>query len=468
MAEVRPSPHPQPAIVPAKIRLARERGLSRRRLEDMLSRGLWERRLTVIAAPAGSGKTTLLSQFATSVAVPAAWYRAESSDAAEDVILSYLHASLRTVLPSLQKPWNSVEDAARALEHCPQPRILLVLDDLHTIQGTPAESAFERLLAYSPPSLTVFAASRCSPSLTSIPRLRLSEELLELGAEDLRFRTWEVERLFSEFYQDPLRPEEAGELARRTEGWAAGLKMFHLGTAGKSAGQRKERLAALGVRSRLAREYLARNVLEDLPPYLREFLLGTCVLSRLSAPLCDQLLEQSGSEGCLQELERRQIFTVAVEDTGAFRYHEVLRAHLEGVMLDEFGAVEVQRRYRRAGTLLEASGAPTDALQAYSRGGDWESVGRLLGQEGEQIALGGADWLHLLPPSLSLQDPWVLLATARRHRACGRWSRALETYRAAEATFGSQAGVEYSVRERLALASWLEPSRPSTEWFGLV
>src|SRR5207302_4034773 len=49
-----------------------------------------------------------------------------------------------------------------------------------------------------------------------------------------------------------------------------------------------------------------------------------------------------------------------------------------------------------------------------------------------------------------------------------RWSRALETYRAAEATFGSQAGVEHSVRERLALASWLEPSRPSTEWFGLV
>jgi DNA-binding SARP family transcriptional activator len=465
---VRSEPHPAPAIVPAKIRPARERGLPRRRLEDMLSQGLWDRRLTVIAAPAGSGKTTLLSQFADSVAAPAAWYRAESSDATQDVILSYLHASLRTVLPSLQNGWKSVEDAAVALEQCPQRRVLLVIDDLHTIQGTPAEATFERLLAYTPPSLTVLAASRCSPNLTTIPRLRLSGEVLELGAEDLRFRTWEVERLFSEFYQDPLRPEDAGELARRTEGWAAGLKMFHLGTAGKSAGQRKERLAALGVRSRLAREYLARNVLEDLPSRLREFLLGTCVLSRLSASLCDQLLERSGSEACLQELERRQIFTVAVEDTGGFRYHEALRSHLEGVMLDEFGEAEVQRRYRRAGDLLEASGAASDALQAYSRGGDWESVGRLLGQEGEQIALGGADWLHLLPPSLSLQDPWVLLATARRHRACGRWSRALETYRAAEATFGSQTGVEHCVRERLALASWLEPSRPSTEWNGVV
>src|SRR5947209_331219 len=203
MAVVRPAPHPAPAIVPAKIRPARERGLPRRRLEDMLSRGLWDRRLTVIAAPAGSGKTTLLSHFAASVAAPAAWYRAESSDAAEDVILSYLHASLRTVLPSLQRAWRSVEDAALALDQCPQRRVLLVIDDLHTIQGTAAESAFERLLAYSPPWLTVLAASR-SPSLTSIPRLRLSGEVLELSAEDLRFRTWEVERLFSEFYQDPL------------------------------------------------------------------------------------------------------------------------------------------------------------------------------------------------------------------------------------------------------------------------
>jgi len=163
----------------------------------MLSRGLWDRRLTVIAAPAGSGKTTLLSQFAASIAAPAAWYRAESSDAAEDVILSYLQASLRTVLPSLQRGWRSVEDAALALEQCPQRQVVLVIDDLHTIQGTPAESTFERLLAYSPPSLTILAASRCSPGLTSIPRLRLSGELLELGAEDLRFRTWEVERLFS-------------------------------------------------------------------------------------------------------------------------------------------------------------------------------------------------------------------------------------------------------------------------------
>ena len=47
-------------------------------------------------------------------------------------------------------------------------------------------------------------------------------------------------------------------------------------------------LSELGVSSRLAREmrdYLARNVLDQLPASLRRFLIETSVLGRLSGPL---------------------------------------------------------------------------------------------------------------------------------------------------------------------------------------
>ena len=461
----RTSPAP---VVPAKIRPPRIEGLRRRRLEEPLEAGLWERRMAVVVAPAGAGKTTLLAQFAGTLSAPSAWYRAESSDGDAATFLIYLETTLTRVLPRLAGGWKTVDDAARALESCPDGRALLVVDDLHVLQGTPAEAAFEQLLSYRPPSLAILAASRTSLNLSLVSRLRLAGELLELGAEDLRFRSWEVERLFSEHYQHPLPPEEAGELARRTEGWAAGLQMFHLGTTGKTQSERRRTLAALGVRTKLAREYLARNVLEDLPAHLRAFLLGTCVLGRLSGPLCDALLRASGSEAHLQELERRQVFTYALEDSGGYRYHEALRAHLEGVMLEEFGPAEARRRYRHAATLLEAHGAPTDALRAYCRAEDWTSVGRLLGREGESLAVGSSDWLHLLPPSLSDHDPWVLLATARRHRACGRWKQAMSAYRAAEEGFGPQSGVDIAAGERLALASWLEPGPVAGDWFGLV
>ncbi len=84
-------------------------------------------------------------------------------------------------------------------------------------------------------------------------------------------------------------------LARRTEGWAAGLQLFHLATRGKSAEERRRILSGVGTSSRLVREYLARNVLLDLPEELRTFLVETCVLGRLTGDLCDRLLDRHGS-----------------------------------------------------------------------------------------------------------------------------------------------------------------------------
>lgn len=458
-------------VVAAKTRPERVRGLPRPRLVDLLGRGLWQRRLTAIVAPAGSGKTTLLAQFAQASEVPIAWYRAESADATLPGLLAYLEATLTKALPRLKGGWTSVEEAARALEGPGgpgNPGALLIVDDLHTLQATPAEAAWEQFLRYAPPSLAIVAASRTSPRLQVLPAMRLAREVLELGADDLRFRTWEVERLFSELYGNPLGPEEAGELTRRTEGWAAGLQMFHLSTAGKTPTQRRLTLAGLGARSRLAREYLARNVLDDLPGPLRSFLLGTCVLSRLSGPLCDEMLGASGSELALRELERRQVFTLAVEDTGWYRYHEALRSHLEGLLLEEVGGGEARRRYRQAAGILERAGALTDALSAYCRGEDWESVARLLGQEGSQVALERGDWLTLLPSSIATQDPWVLVAKARRLRAGGRWQEAIASYRAAEQLFGARAGIETSLTERMALSAWLESCPPTQDWIGLL
>ena len=455
-------------VVAAKIRPERPWGLPRPRLEELLRRGLWQRRLSILSAPAGSGKTTLLAQFAQAAEVPVAWYRAESSDATVAGLLAYLEATLTKALPRLPHGWASVEDAARALEGSAGQEAVLIVDDLHTLQGTPAEAAWEQFVRYAPRSLAIVAASRAPAALQGLPAMRLAREVLELGADDLRFRTWEVERLFSQLYRNPLGPEETGELTRRTEGWAAGLQMFHLTTAGKTPTQRGTTLAGLGVRSRLAREYLARNVLDDLPTNLRSFLLGTCVLSQLSGELCDQLLGTSDSAAALRQLEQRQLFTIAVDDAGRYRYHEALRSHMEGLMLEEVGSGEARRRYRRAGEILESAGAVTDALQAYCRGEDWASVDRLLGEEGSRVALGRTEWLNLLPPSIATQDPWVLLATARRHRACGRWNEAVAAYRAAEQLFGAKSGMESSVTERMALSSWLRDTPATEDWVGLL
>ncbi len=448
-----------PLVVPAKVRVPVSDALPRERLEARLGEA-FGKRLTLVVAPAGSGKTTLVSRFATTCGAPVAWYRAETWDADEASFVRHLEAALVVAVPDLAGGWTTIEDAARALTtHSRSAPVLLVIDDFYALEGTAAEAAFGRLVDWAPAWLTLVLASRVAPGL-NLSRLRVSGDLLEVGTDDLRFRAWEVEQLFRDVYHDPVPPADLAVLARRTEGWAAGLQLFHLATHGRSPEERRRVLGGPGSSGRLLREYLAQNVMVGLPAELREFLLDTCVLGRLSGGLCDRLRGTSASGALLDELARRGVFTVPVEDgTDAYRYHEVLRQHLDRMLVEEIGEVAARERHATAGRLLEAHGAFPEALRAYCRAEDWEDARRLLGGEGERLAASeSGGWIEALPPAIERHDPWVALAAARRARNDGRWTAALAAYAHAEAEFGPARAADAPRRERLALAAWADPS----------
>ncbi len=453
-----PDQAPVPLVVPAKIRVPAPEALPRARLEARLAEA-WRHRLTLVVAPAGSGKTTLVARFAAEADAPVGWYRAETWDADEASFVRHVEAALVGAMPGLTGRWSTVEDVAKALDTRPAPAAALVIDDGHALEGTAAEAALGRLVDYAPPWLAIVVAGRMPPSI-NLPRLRVSGELLELGQDDLRFRAWEVEQLFRDVYHDPVPPADLAVLARRTEGWAAGLQLFHLATRGRSVEERRRVLGGPGSSGRLLREYLAQNVLSGLPEDLRQFLLQTCVLGRLSGSLCDRLLETTGSGALLDELARRSVFTVPVEDAeDAYRYHEVLRQHLDRMLVEACGEAEARARHARAGRLLEAEGALSEALRAYCRAEDWDAVRLLLGGQGERLAeTARTGWVDAVPPAIERHDPWVTLAAARRARNEGRWQAALDGYLRAESMFGPSRAADAPRRERLAVAAWMDPA----------
>ena len=457
------------AVVRAKVRIPRTDALPRERLEAQLAAAAARHRLTLVIAPAGSGKTTLLSRFAAQTDLPVAWYRAEPWDDDPDRLFRHLEAALVDAMPGMPTGWRDVEAAAAALDEWTGGPGLLVIDDLHGLEGTAAEVALSRLVDYAPPWLRILAGSRVRPGF-NLSRLRVSGQLHEIEGDDLRFRAWEVERLFRDFYRDPVLPGELAVLARRTEGWAAGLQLFHLATRGKSADERRRILGGAGSSSRLVREYLASNVLAELPDDLRRFLIDTSALVRLTGSLCDQLLDRKGSASLLEELARRQIFTVAIDDVEpSFRYHEVLRSHLDRVLVEEVGETEARARHRRAAALLEASDALPEALLAYCRAEDWTAVRNLVGNRGERVADGAGLQLELLPPAVVRDSPWLALAAARRARSEGRWRPALDAYARAEAGFGGAGTGSIARQERLTLAAWLDPvAIPPVGWAGVL
>ncbi len=441
-------------VFAAKVRRPPPTGLDRDRLRRRLLAA--DADVVVLTAPAGAGKTTLLAHVAEAAAPRVAWYRAGPHDAEPRLVARYLARALAPLLPGWQDV-GDVDGLVTALEAAGP--VLLVLDDQHDLDGTAAVPVLERLLDLRPPEVRLLLASRRPLGL--LPLLRAAGGHLALDGDDLRFRSWEVEQLFSTVYGEPLPPEAAAALSRRTGGWAAGLQLFHLATTGKDPADRLALLSSLSAQARLTGPYLTRNVLAELTAERRRFLVRTAALGRLTGALCDTLLGATGSDGVLRELEQRQLFTTAVGDGVSFRYHEVLRAHLELVLVDQVGLDAARAWQARAAAVLEQGGAVREAVLAYARAEDWASVARLVQLGGPALtADGGQSWDALLPEHVWRADPWLALAEAHRRVRHGALGGAVAALGAAEALFAEPGGRERAQRQRRAVACWTGAAAP--------
>ena len=438
-------------VLSEKIRCPAPRGLVRERLIQPLV-GPEALPTALVVALAGAGKTTLMAQAAARMSRPVVWYRATPEDESADALVKHLGHALRCAGLSRQ-PMNDIEQLLAAVDGA-RREIAIVVDDLHEIRGTPAEAVLERFVQLRPQTVRVVMGSRSPPSF-NLTRLLVSDMVVEIGNEDLRFRSWEVEQLLRQIYGEPLPPEAVAILARKVGGWAAGLQLFHLATANKSPAARRDAVHQLDGRYRLIRSYLATNVLDALAADTRRFLTRTCTLGRLTAPLCDSLLGISGSDVILADLERTQLFTAVDGDGTSYRYHQVLQDHLEVALLEELGARLARLQYARSGSLLEAAGASHDALRAFARAEDWPAVARVLRQTRSPVGQASAmPWEQLIPARLGESDPWFAIAEARHFLRRGILEEALTAYRRAEALLTDDSPVrgQFRMEHRLVKA----------------
>ncbi|GAB3805342.1 hypothetical protein GCM10027605_31160 [Micromonospora zhanjiangensis] len=398
------------------------------------------RSLGLVVAPAGSGKTTLLAQYAESRARPASWLRTLPADADPALVLSRVDLALPEVDTGL-----------------------LVVDDLHLIEGTPGETALlDRALALTGQGVRVLIGTRRVPAAI-LARHEFSDSVI-IDAEQLRFRTWEVERLLRDVYREPLPADDVAALARRLGGWAAGLKLYHLSTNGQPLPDRRRAVAALSTRSALSRDYLTRTVLAELAPALRRFLIRTCVFEVLTARRCDRLLGGHDGQAALEELERRQAFTVSHDGGRSFAYHEVLRAHLIAALAEELGEPAARSWHARAGRLLAEEGAALEAARCFARAQQWPEVQRLLGTAGSAVAVHGLDpWSDLLPAWFIAEDPWLVLADAQHRINQGQLAAAVPLLRRAAEMFGAGPDAARCRSLRADVTTWL-PDGP--HWRG--
>ena len=197
-------------------------------------------------------------------------------------------------------------------------------------------------------------ATRVDPPLP-LARLRARGELLEVRAADLRFTGEEAAAYLNGPMGLALTEHDVAALDGRTEGWIAALQLAALSMQGRDdAGAF---IAGFAGDDRYVVDYLAEEVLARQPDDVRDFLLETSILDRLSGPLCDAVTGRDGGRATLVALERANLFLVPLDDRRQwYRYHhlfaDVLRAHL---------AEERAGRGRRSCTAGRAPGSRSTA-----------------------------------------------------------------------------------------------------------
>ena len=302
-----------------------------------LQKGLrFARKLTLISAPAGFGKTTLLSEWVADLgSTPAggkpkvqdqeskirvAWLSLDAGDNDPVRFLAYLIAAFQTIeervgrgaLGALQSPGFAKASTPSPMEELLTALInqinaipggcVLVLDDYHLVTAQTIHDALAFLLDHLPANLHLVIATRADPPLP-VARLRGRGELTELRQPDLRFTPEEVTEFLNRAMGLELSGDEVVALASRTEGWIAGLQMAALAMQRQDAGRTSGFIQAFTGSHRYILDYLVEEVLQRQPKTVQTFLLQTAILDRMTAPLCDAVIEsQRVSESASQRI----------------------------------------------------------------------------------------------------------------------------------------------------------------------
>jgi LuxR family transcriptional regulator, maltose regulon positive regulatory protein len=342
-----------------------------------------------MVAPPGFGKTMLLSQWAEANGQAFAWVSVEELDNDPKVLLTYVAEALdaveridERVFDALASPGSSVPGVVvprlgSAFSSMSSP-VVLVLDDVHVLRNSECRAALSVLADHVPGGSRLVLASQTQPPLR-IARLRAEGRILEIGPGDLSLTRHEAAALLRGAGL-ALGEDDVAKLHRRTEGWPAGLYLAALYL--KEGGSLRAAVSFSGD-DRLVSQYLESEFLASVPPQQRTFLTRTAVLERMCGPLCDAVLEQSGSAAVLADLERSNLLLVPLDRRGEwYRYH-----HLFGdMLLSELHRMEPDLMpvlQRRAGGWCLHNELPEEALEYTIAAGDADAAAGLV----EQLAV---------------------------------------------------------------------------------
>lgn len=378
--------------------------------------------LILFEAPAGFGKTYALAQ-SCDRALLARYAVAWLSLKATEKNIAALAGRIVEVLGAAGLQGLSVEtpkldaDAADFLATLTRSisahgrRVLLVLDDYQTIEGSPADALLIQLFEQLPANLLIALASRrICPILPS--RLLLQGRVYRVPARSLLFSKGEARA----FFGGSLSAPQLNSLYTLTEGWPAALKMAQLCL---SQWHRPNAVIAnVPEFNRLIAEYCQKEVLHSTAPESLVLLTDCSISETLHPALCDAICLSSSSSQILSSLTAHETFMKADDAApGTWRVPRLLREILTR-RAAERGPEWMTTAHLRAAEYFEAAGKTHEALRHYVDAGRPALAAAALERAAPLVVIytlgdaGGQELLDLIPRSQLQHFPRLALFEA--------------------------------------------------------
>jgi LuxR family maltose regulon positive regulatory protein len=373
-----------------------------------------------ISGPAGSGKTTLAASWLDSRKLPCLWYQLDEGDNDIGSFFYYMGIAgkqaaprVRTSLPLLTPEYAfGVPTFTRRFFETLYSRFsspfVIVFDNYHHLsEASQLHDLMQIGLSVIPEGVTAIVMSRSDPP-PLFTGLRAGKRLAVVGWEELRLSLEETRGVLQLESGKRIPGKQAARVFEKTGGWAAGLVLTakdpgHAADADIDETRDPEEIF----------NYFATELFDGESGEVRDFLLRTAVLARMTPAVAGKLAPRSHADRILSDLNHRNLFTAKLDDRGpTYEYHPLFRQFLLARAQSVFSMSELQALRVVAGRCLEQSGQIEDAAELYHAASDAEGLTRLIMHHASALVRQGRHrtlehWLQGLAPTVRATGPWL-------------------------------------------------------------
>lgn len=379
--------------------------------------------LILVCGPAGYGKTSLVAEWVHGSKKfqpgQVAWLALDNEDNDLTRFLTYVVAALQRNHPGFG---SGLINLLRSHKISPYPALatmlineldgfsnpqFLILDDYHLIDSESIQNFMAFLIDHQPPMLRLVLITRTDPNLP-LARMRAKGQLVEVRQAELCFLPEEVQQFTSRVMDLDLSGEQLVLLVKQTEGWISGLQLAAVSM--RNIQDRSAFLEKFSGDHEFIADYLTEEVLTRLPLPVRDFLLQTSVLERLSADLCQVITQSTDTQKTLNYLLDSNLFIMPLDNQHKwFRYHPLFADLLRKRLLaqQDFSPKKI---HLRASLWFREEGLLDLAITHAIAGEEYDLAATMIGQIAEKYLMVGQAttllrWLEALPEDLILAQP---------------------------------------------------------------